>query len=169
MKVDFVFKNSTPDKEYNSKFFEEMLLIGIKELKLGNKNIEVSVNLVGEDKIKELNSKYRHKDKVTDVLSFPMSKSSYLETRDKKQGGSKIIVSGRLSPVADLGDIFICLSIAKKEAKSENISIEKKLAQLTVHGFLHLTGHDHEKSDKDAKKMFDLEHKILAKSLKTKD
>ena len=51
--------------------------------------------------------------------------------------------------------------IAKKEAKRENIDTKEKLAQLTVHGFLHLLGYDHEKSKKDSKKMFDLENKIL--------
>lgn len=93
--------------------------------------------------MRELNKKYRNKDKVTDVLSFPMvEESEKLET-------------------LDLGDIFICLSFAKNEAKSENISIEEKLAQLTVHGFLHLIGYDHEKSKKEEIKMFGLENKIL--------
>ncbi|MBI2065185.1 MAG: rRNA maturation RNase YbeY, partial [Candidatus Yanofskybacteria bacterium] len=50
-----------------------------------------------------------------------------------------------------------------REAKRENISIERKLAQLTVHGFLHLQGYDHELSENSARKMFKLERKILSK------
>lgn len=144
--IDLVFKNSTSDKKYNSKIFEKILAVGIRELKLSNKNIEVSVNLVEDDRIKELNHKYRHKNKVTDVLSFPIE--------------VKPIPKANIWPI---GDIFICLSFAKKEAKEENIDIDTKLAQLTVHGFLHLLGYDHERSEKDAKKMFRLENKILNK------
>lgn len=137
--MDLVFQNLTADKKCSSKFFEKILVICVKELKLSNKRIEISVNLVGEAKIKELNKKYRNKNKVTDVLSFPMNERS------------------------DLGDIFICLSFAKKEAKSENVSIERKLAQLTVHGFLHLSGYDHERSNKDEEQMLKLESKVMGK------
>ncbi len=142
--LDLVFQNLTSDKKYGSKFFEKILAVGIKELKLGNKSIELSVNMVGEAKISELNNKYRHKDKATDVLSFPLNNKP-----EEKQG------------ILALGDIFICLPFAKNQAKSENIGIETKLAQLTVHGFLHLAGYDHERSEKEAKKMFGLEKKVL--------
>ncbi|MEX2090850.1 MAG: rRNA maturation RNase YbeY [Candidatus Paceibacterota bacterium] len=141
--IDLVFKNYTTPRKTSSrgrqkapgrKFFEKILDKSYKILKLKS-NLELSVNLVGEVKIKQLNKKYRNKNKPTDVLSFPLGDGS--------------------------GDIFICLSIAKKEAKSENISIEAKFSQLTVHGFLHLQGYDHEKSKKDAEKMFGVESKIL--------
>ena len=118
----------------------------IKELKLKDKNVEVSLGLVEETKIKELNSKYRQKNEVTDVLSFPLE-----ETRLKKYD------------ILPLGDIFICLPFAVKEAERRGISLKKELAWLTVHGFLHLLGYDHEKSIIDDKKMFNLENKILEK------
>ncbi|OGM95984.1 MAG: rRNA maturation RNase YbeY [Candidatus Yanofskybacteria bacterium RIFCSPHIGHO2_02_FULL_38_22b] len=137
--LDLVFQNLTTDKQFNENFFKKILEIAGGELKLVNKNISVSLNLVGEGKIKELNKKHMNKNKVTDVLSFPMEESG------------------------DMGDIFICLPFAKKEAKSENVDIEMKLAQLTVHGFLHLAGYDHEKSEQEAEKMFKLENKILDK------
>jgi probable rRNA maturation factor len=134
--IDFVFKNYTLQKSPGRGFFKNILEIAAKELKFKDK-VEVSVNLVGEAKIRALNKKYRHKDKATDVLSFPLGDGS--------------------------GDIFICLSIAKNEAKRENITIKEKLAQLTVHGFLHLSGYDHEKSKNDADVMFRIEGKILNK------
>ena len=65
--------------------------------------------------------------------------------------------------IHDLGDIFICLPFAKNDAKSENVSIEKKLSQLAAHGFLHLLGYDHEKSQAEARRMFGLESQILKK------
>lgn len=136
--IDLVFKNWTSQKSSGEKFFVKILERASEVLKL-KKKLEISVNLVGESKIKSLNKKYRNKDKATDVLSFPLGDGS--------------------------GDVFICLSIAKKQAKSENISIDKKLAQLAVHAFLHLQGYDHERTEKEAKDMLGLEDKIL-KNLK---
>ena len=147
--LDLVYENSVKEKSYNSKFFEKVLVTGVKELGLDKKDLGISINLVGEERIRGLNKKYRNKDKVTDVLSFPLNKKS-------------VIYNSKLTNL-DLGDIFICLSFAKKEAKRENVSIEKKLAWLTVHGLLHLTGYDHETSDKDEKEMVAMENKIIQK------
>jgi len=156
--INLTFQNLTADpssprlrrasKKYISKFFEKTLEVAVKELNLEYKKTEISMNLIGEGKMKKLNNKYCHKNKVTDVLSFPMLRSS-----------NKLIPS-KLT-VIDLGDLFICLPFAKKQAKRENISIEEKLTQLTVHGFLHLLGYDHERSRADEKKMLDLEGEIL--------
>ncbi|MDP3792836.1 MAG: rRNA maturation RNase YbeY [bacterium] len=149
--LDLVFQNSTLDKSFKDDFFVNIIRVALGELDLDKKNIEVSINLVGENKIKELNKKYRNKNKVTDVLSFPLRLAPLAQVKSN-------------AGVFDLGDIFICLSIAKKEAKRENIDIERKLAQLTVHGFLHLAGYDHENSIAEAKKMEKLEEDILRKT-----
>lgn len=151
--LDLVFKNYTSKKAPGEKFFQEILDTGTKELKLKNKKIEIGLSLVGEAKIKELNKKYRGKNKVTDVLSFPLD-----EARLKKYD------------ILPLGDIFICLPFAVKEAKRQSISLEKELAWLTVHGFLHLLGYDHPDDEvsgprlkRRGEKMFALENKILNK------
>lgn len=155
-------KNYNSRKSPNEKFFREILDTAIKEVKINpvrsrgalralaasngikNKKVEVSLNLVGKAKIKELNKKYRNTNEVTDVLSFPLE-----ESRFKKHA------------ILPLGDIFICLPFAVQESKRQNISLEKELAWLTIHGFLHLLGYDHEKSATGKKKMFSLENKIL--------
>lgn len=137
MTLDLVFKNYTSQNSPGESFFAEVINTGLNIMKFKSGKAEVSVNLVGEGKIKNLNKKYRRKNQPTDVLSFPLGDGD--------------------------GDIFICLPIAKKEAKSENISMETKLAQLTIHGFLHLLGYDHEKSSRDANKVISLEEKILSK------
>lgn len=142
--IDLVFKNSADNKAPDRAFFIKILESASDTLKLGDSKIEISVNLVGETKIKELNKKYRNKNVATNVLSFPLS-TDVLKKYD----------------ILPVGDIFICLPVAKKEADEENISIEKKLAWLTVHGFLHLLGYDHEKSEQDAAAMFDKENQIL--------
>jgi len=146
MSLDFVFKNHTFQKAPSENFFKKVLGTGVEELKIKDKNIEVSLNLVGETKIRELNKKYRGKNKRTDVLSFPLD-----EVRLQKYD------------ILPLGDIFICLPFAVKEAKKQDIGLKKELAWLTVHGFLHLLGYNHEKSADDKKKMFVLENKILGK------
>ena len=142
--IDLIFRNLTSDKKYGPKFFENVLETAVNELGLKN-DFSLSVNLTVESKMRELNKKHRNKNQPTDVLSFPTDEKS------------------AISSIQDLGDIFICLSIAKKDARVENIDIRYKLAQLTTHGFLHLLGYDHEKSDEDADKMFKIEARILNK------
>ena len=151
--LDLVFQNSTSDKEFRRDLFEKIIRVGVGELNIRDSNVGISINLVNESRIKELNNQYRHKNKVTDILSFPMSSGAL----------QKLLTTNYSPHTTDFGDIFICLPFAKKQAKSENISIDKKLAQLTVHGFLHLVGYDHEVSRQEAGKMLNLENKILNK------
>jgi probable rRNA maturation factor len=96
----------------------------------------VSLAFVSDKKIKELNSIYRGQKSVTDVLSFNLEKES--------------------------GEIVISYNRAKKQAKDQHHSTRNEIVFLMVHGLLHLQGHDHE-SEKDAKKMFTLQGKILKK------
>ncbi|PLX25691.1 rRNA maturation RNase YbeY [Candidatus Parcubacteria bacterium] len=100
---------------------------------------QISIALVLPKEIKKLNKVYRRKDKVTDVLSFSLD--------------SKDI----------LGEIIICLSQAKKQAKEKKQSIKSELQLLTVHGTLHLLGYDHEKGDKEFLRQTKMEQKILEK------
>ena len=150
--LDLVFKNSTDDSSFDEGFFNKILTIALGKLTLQDQQISLSINLVNESEIQELNKKYRGRDRVTDVLSFPMSEN-FLEAYQLTS----------LPANSDLGDIFVCLSFAKNQAKSENIGIDRKLAQLAVHGFLHLLGYDHERSDQEAKTMFSFESEILNK------
>ncbi len=100
---------------------------------LGKKGLEeISLVFVGDGKIKELNKKYRHKDRITDVLSFE-----------------------------DLNEIFICLPQAKRQAKLLKTSLKTELTRLLVHGIVHLKGYEHEGNKNDAKKMWAVEEKIL--------
>jgi len=164
--LNLVFHNSTSAKKYNSKFFEKILKTAIREIRKHEKPQErerkesarfsMSVNLVEEKKIRELNKKYRDKNKPTDVLSFPLQEKLEIGNWKLESPKSKTLVF-------DLGDIFICLSIAKNDAKRENITIEEKLKQLTAHGFLHLQGYEHEKSKRGAEEMFGLERRIFEK------
>ena len=88
---------------------------------------EVSISLVCDAHIKELNNKYLGRNRATDVLAFPMQEGEF---------------SG-INPSL-LGDIVISFETAKRQAKEENHSFKEEIVLLTIHGTLHLLGYDHE-------------------------
>ncbi len=102
------------------------------------KNSEVSIVLVDDSEIKQINRTYRNINKPTNVLSFEL--------------GDDVL----------LGDIYISLDTVLREAKQEKISVEHHAAHMVVHGILHLLGYDHIK-DSDAIVMETKETKILSK------
>lgn len=105
----------------------------------------VSVVIIGNQRMKTLNRQYRGKNKTTDVLSF----SSVI--RD-------LPVSKEMP--GTLGDIFICQDVAIKQAKEAGHSLRKEMQTLFVHGLLHLLGYRHGKAA-DRDKMFKLQNKII--------
>ncbi len=104
--------------------------------------IEISVVLMSDAQIRELNRDHRGMDKPTNVLSFPLNEPhAILENT--------------------LGDIILALEIIQREAKAQEKSFETHLTHLVLHGFLHLIGYDHENDD-DAEEMEALEILILS-------
>jgi probable rRNA maturation factor len=106
------------------------------------KNCELSISLVADAEMQELNKKYRDLDKTTDVLSFPTMEAP----------------KGKIFP---MGDIVISTQTAARQAEEYGHSYERELAFLTIHGVLHLMGLDHEMSYKDGKIMEDAQENIL--------
>ena len=148
--------------EIDQKFFVK---IAEKALDMvGAKNqVEISLAIVGDGRIRKLNKMYRGKNRVTDVLSFDnKSVLPYLKKafpRIKKEEKDKFILPP--DNIKRLGEIIICYPQAKKQAKRQGYSLEKELAALLVHGMLHLLGYDHEKNENQAKEMRLTEKKIL--------
>ncbi|MBX4211361.1 MAG: rRNA maturation RNase YbeY [Candidatus Yanofskybacteria bacterium] len=142
--LDLVFRNLTGDTTFPESFFKKLFACALEELAWSDQDIEVSVSLVSNEEIRKLNKKHRNKDSVTDVLSFPM--------------GEQITPS----PI-NLGDVFICPKRVGEDAQQQNIAEDKRMAWAAIHGFLHLAGYDHEVSETEAKKMSELEQKVLAK------
>lgn len=101
-----------------------------------NTPTEVSVVLANDAFIQELNKTYRGMDKPTNVLSFPQDEDYHL------------------------GDIVFALETIGREAAEQNKDFENHLTHLTVHGFLHLLGYDHE-TDDEAEEMESFEIRIL--------
>ena len=88
----------------------------MKQAVLG-KTYELSLTFIGSTMAQTLNQTYRQKDYVPNVLSFPLNE--------------------------DTGEIYICLEVAKKEARKFNLSVDGYIAYLFIHGLVHLKGHDH--------------------------
>lgn len=95
---------------------------------------EVSVTIVGDRRMKELNSSYRKLDATTDVLSFPQ--------HDPSQPAAPFVEPP--DGVLRLGDIVVSYPEAVREATEENKLVDDKIVELIVHGLEHLLGNHHE-------------------------
>lgn len=105
--------------------------------------VEVNYAFVSSRKIHQLNQKFRQVDRPTDVLSFP---------------------DGDINPETNrrfMGDVIICRSVAKRQAKELGHSLAREITFLQVHGTLHLFGYDHVEPN-DEVKMLGLQREIMA-------
>lgn len=109
----------------------------------GYDNGEISLALVDNQMIQELNQKYRDVDEATDVLSFPMDEELW-------------------------GDVIISTERAVQQAREYGHSLERELAFLFTHGILHLLGYDHQAAG-DKQDMHQKEERILGELNITRD
>lgn len=109
---------------------------------------EISVSIVDNERIHELNKQYRNIDSETDVLSFPLGENGVYDINyDTNE--------------AELGDIVISLEKAEEQAKRYGHSLEREVGYLTVHSMLHLLGYDHELGGIELVRMREKEEKVL--------
>ena len=132
-KIIWKKKIKRPDY-YLKKKFNKLL----NKFKITSKVQEISIFLTNSEKMRQLNLRFRKKNKPTDVLSFPIN-----------------IVKKK---VGYLGDIAISYEIVNKRSKKSNFNYE--FDKMWVHGYLHLLGYDHKKN-REFEKMHKLEKKIL--------
>jgi probable rRNA maturation factor len=104
----------------------------------------VSVALLSDARMRALNRRFRGRDYATDVLSFPVLDSPPRTPRTRR-------------PESFLGDIVIARGVARRQAREAGHSELTELRVLTLHGFLHLLGYDHER---DAGRMQRLERRL---------
>jgi len=107
------------------------------------KDSVMSIIIVDNETIHEINKQYRNIDRETDVISFALEEGETIE-----------------EPVKTLGDIYISIDKVYEQAKEYNHSIKRELFFLVTHGFLHLLGYDHMVKE-DEEKMFSLQEEIL--------
>ncbi|TVP85015.1 MAG: rRNA maturation RNase YbeY [Alkalicoccus sp.] len=108
---------------------------------------EVSVSIVDDEEIQNLNRDYRGKDEPTDVLSFALNEG--VEDPGFTEDAPNI-----------MGDVIISLERAAAQAEEYGHSLDRELSFLAVHGFLHLNGYIHD-SEEQEKEMFTLQEEIL--------
>lgn len=97
---------------------------------------EISIVILDDLEMAQLNKTYRGISKPTNVLAFPMQEGEFSE-----------ITPGLL------GDVVISIETAEREAATAMISLEERTSQLLIHGILHLLGFDHERGDREAAAM----------------
>ena len=138
-------------EEYNC--YEEKYLeiteVALKHLKLSFSPI-ISVSIVDNKYIHEINRTYRNIDRPTDVISF-----AFLDGEENK------IEVMHSKDVVALGDIYISLEKAQEQAKEYGHSLNRELLFLFTHGLLHLLGYDH-MTKEDEEIMFSLQEEILS-------
>lgn len=114
---------------------------------VGEGQSELSIELVGDRRMRRLNRVYRKQDRTTDVLAFPMREA--LAPR-----------AARLTTDM-LGDVVISVPRALHQAIEAGRSPDEEFVSLLVHGVLHLCGYDHERSEREAARMHRRERKLL--------
>ncbi len=110
-----------------------------------DRSAEVSVTVVDNEAIREMNREHREIDRATDVLSFPMFDEDFDDGED-----------------AILGDIVLSLEKAVEQSEAYGHSLKREVAFLTVHSVLHLLGYDHEEGKAEESEMFEKQEAILA-------
>ena len=103
----------------------------------------MNIIFVNDDEIHKINKEYRDIDRITDVISFALN--------DEKDF---------LIKTEELGDIFICIDQAKRQADEYGHSLDREIGFLSVHGYLHLHGYDH-MTKEDEEVMFKKQDEIL--------
>lgn len=113
--------------------------------------VEIAVRLTSDEEVRTLNRQYRHKDKPTNVLSFPMIQPDLLDAVTENSDDGEVL----------LGDIVLAHDVCASEAQERGISLEDHVSHLIIHGCLHLLGFDHQ-GDAEAEAMEDIERAALA-------
>lgn len=111
-----------------------------KTLKKRKSPYEIEIAFISEKEIRDLNRRFRGKNRPTDVLSFAGANGS-----------------------TQIGQLALCWRVIRRQAKELDIPKTEELERMVIHGVLHLFGYDHEKSRAQAKVMFRLQEQLLSK------
>ena len=138
-----IYNNTNYDITEELSVLKKVLNLTLKKEKV--KKATFNIIFITDSEIQKINKQYRNQDKPTDVISFA------LEENKKEQAFLKERV---------LGDIYISIDRAKKQADDYNHSLKRELCFLAVHGLLHLLGYDHQTKEEE-KIMFKKQELIL--------
>ncbi len=152
------------------KLLHEVIEAAAKYLNLPE-GIELDLSIVSNEEIQVLNRDYRGLDKPTDVLSFALTEVSseydvdfaHLDLTDEAEETEDLEETEFEDEEAipqHLGDIIISYPRAQEQAQDYGHSLDRELAFLAVHGFLHLNGYDHQ-TEEEAQEMFRIQEEVL--------
>ena len=152
------------------KLLHEVIEAAAKYLKLPE-GIELDLSIVSNEEIQALNRDYRGLDKPTDVLSFALTEVSseydvdfahldLAEEAEETEDLEETEFEDEEAIPQHLGDIIISYPRAQEQAQDYGHSLDRELAFLAVHGFLHLNGYDHH-TEEEAKEMFRIQEEVL--------
>jgi rRNA maturation RNase YbeY len=121
---------------------------------VGETSAELGILFVSDQRMRSFNRRYRGKDCATDVLAFAMREARTAHALRQAQGRPVPLMPDML------GDVVISVPTAARQAKEGHRSLDEELTVLLVHGILHLCGYDHERSEKEARRMHRRERMI---------
>jgi len=147
--IDFIKEKTNEEVKLNDIIYEIVENV-LKEQNISIDIVDVSIQSMSSEEIREINNKYRNIDRATDVLSFPIFTMDELKSLDKS------------IKEIELGDIILCLEIIEKQSIEYGTGIVREILYMITHGMCHLTGHDHE-IEEEKVIMRALEEKVLSK------
>ena len=150
--MNLIINNETKEEVNIEKYLEKVIREVLNLEDIDEKKCEISLSFVDEEKIRQLNKDFRSIDRVNDVLSFPIEE---FFNEDRENILEK--------PYLMLGDVVICLDVARKQADDLGHSFEREVMYLTCHSILHLLGYDH--IEDDDKKIMRKREKEVMKNL----
>lgn len=106
---------------------------------IGEAGASVSLTLVRDPAIRELNREHRGKDAATDVLSFPLHPPEDFD----RSGSTRPLAAHDGETERMLGDIVVSVDTAARQAADYDAPLEREVQRLLIHSVLHLAGHDH--------------------------
>ena len=152
------------------KLLHEVIEAAAKYLNLPE-GIELDLSIVSNEEIQVLNRDYRGLDKPTDVLSFSLTEVTsefdvdfahldLTEEAEETEDLEETEFQDEEAIPQHLGDIIISYPRAQEQAQDYGHSLDRELAFLAVHGFLHLNGYDHQ-TEEEAQEMFKIQEEVL--------
>ena len=152
------------------KLLHEVIEAAAKYLNLPE-GIELDLSIVSNEEIQVLNRDYRGLDKPTDVLSFALTEVTsefdvdfahldLTEEAEETEDLEETDFEDEEAIPQHLGDIIISYPRAQEQAQDYVHSLDRELAFLAVHGFLHLNGYDHQ-TEEEAQEMFKIQEEVL--------
>ena len=152
------------------KLLHEVIEAAAKYLNLPE-GIELDLSIVSNEEIQVLNRDYRGLDKPTDVLSFALTEVTsefdvdfahldLTEEAEETEDLEETEFEDEEAIPQHLGDIIISYPRAQEQAQDYGHSLDRELAFLAVHGFLHLNGYNHQ-TEEEAQEMFRIQEEVL--------